>query len=529
MAGRRRSRSRIQGDGAARPSRRRSRVHGSENGDGATRPSRRRSRVISSEDGDGVTRPSRRRSRVVASEDGDGATRPSRRRSRVVGSEDGDGATRPSRRRSRVVGSEDGDGVTRPSRRRSRVVGSDDGDGATRPSRRRRASSPEVPDEADADTLWESLPLDMIWEILLLLPPERPSLVLPPKRRSFLRASGVSTLWRGVATDPNFMSQHRRKWKPPLLGVFERRQQKFHFTPVLHPPDGIPADRIHISSQMTSRDCDATGCRHGRVLAIHRLLPRLVVFAPLTGQEHCLAFPDEFRECNYHHGAVLCAASGPEDHVHGFCHESPFKVAFLSRYPTRYRFITSVYSSESGTWGGLKEIEAPFKVALVDVPATLVGNVLYWMLSSNDVCAAMLEFDLDTQSLAVIKGPSDMNYSGSHRIIKIEQGTVGWVRFSFPSLEIWLRQKNCHGVATWLQHKTVDMHDILGIPPRASNNRWHQKILSYDEDNNVIILYVDDSAYMLDLKSMESTKLDESRLMNRCHPFASFYPPDMTI
>ncbi|XBI23503.1 hypothetical protein VPH35_048733 [Triticum aestivum] len=367
MAGRRRSRSRIQGDGAARPSRRRSRVHGSENGDGATRPSRRRSRVISSEDGDGVTRPSRRRSRVVASEDGDGATRPSRRRSRVVGSEDGDGATRPSRRRSRVVGSEDGDGVTRPSRRRSRVVGSDDGDGATRPSRRRRASSPEVPDEADADTLWESLPLDMIWEILLLLPPERPSLVLPPKRRSFLRASGVSTLWRGVATDPNFMSQHRRKWKPPLLGVFERRQQKFHFTPVLHPPDGIPADRIHISSQMTSRDCDATGCRHGRVLAIHRLLPRLVVFAPLTGQEHCLAFPDEFRECNYHHGAVLCAASGPEDHVHGFCHESPFKVAFLS------------------------------------------------------------------------------------------------------------------------------------------------------------------SAYMLDLKSMESTKLDESRLMNRCHPFASFYPPDMTI
>ncbi|XP_044338261.1 uncharacterized protein [Triticum aestivum] len=186
-----------------------------------------------------------------------------RSRSRIQG----DGATRPRRLRSRVVGSEDGDGATRPSRRRSRVVGSEDGDGATRPSRRRRASSPEVPDEADADTLWESLPLDMIWEILLLLPPERPSLVLPPKRRSFLRASGVSTLWRGVATDPNFMSQHRRKWKPPLLGVFERRQQKFHFTPVLHPPDRIPADRIHISGWMTSRDCDATDCRHGRVLA----------------------------------------------------------------------------------------------------------------------------------------------------------------------------------------------------------------------------------------------------------------------
>ncbi|KAF7020302.1 hypothetical protein CFC21_033417 [Triticum aestivum] len=402
-----------------------------------------------------------------------------RSRSRIQG----DGATRPRRLRSRVVGSEDGDGATRPSRRRSRVVGSEDGDGATRPSRRRRASSPEVPDEADADTLWESLPLDMIWEILLLLPPERPSLVLPPKRRSFLRASGVSTLWRGVATDPNFMSQHRRKWKPPLLGVFERRQQKFHFTPVLHPPDRIPADRIHISGWMTSRDCDATDCRHGRVLA------------------------------------------QAEDHVHGFCHESPFKVALLSRCDNRY--ITSVYSSESRTWADLITIEAPFKVALVDVPATLVGNVLYWMLSSNDVCAAMLEFDLDRQSLAVIKGPSDMNYSGSHRIIKTEQGTVGWVRFSFPILEIWLRKKKCHGLATWLQHKTVDMHDILGIP-RVSKKRW-PKILGYDEDNNVIILYVEDSAYMLDLKSMESTKLDESRLMKYCHPFTSFYPPDMAI
>ncbi|XP_048561186.1 uncharacterized protein LOC125542266 isoform X2 [Triticum urartu] len=470
----------------------------------------------------------RRRPRVHGSEDGDGATRPSRRRSRVVGSEDGDGATRPSRRRRRSRSRTQGDGATRPSRRRSRVVGSEDGDGATRPSRRRRASSPEVPDEAD--TLWESLPLDMIWEILLLLPPERPSLVLPPERRSFLRASGVSTLWRGVTTDPNFMSQHRSKWKPPLHGFFERRQQKFRFTPVLHPPDRIPAKRIHISGRMTSRDCDATDCRHGRVLAIDRLLARLFVSAPLTGEERNLpVVPDEFRKCNYHHGAVLCAAGSPEDHVHGFCHESPFKVAFLSRYPTRYRFITSVYSSESGTWGGLKEIEAPFKVALVDVPATLVGNVLYWMLSSDNVCSAMLEFDLDRQSLAVIKGPSDMNYSGSHRVIKTEQGTVGWLRFKFPILEIWLRKKNCLGLATWLQHKTVDMHDILGIPPRVSKKPWHQEILGYDEDNNVIILYVDDSAYMLDLKSMESTKLDESRLMNRCHPFASFYPPDRAI
>ncbi|VAH55241.1 unnamed protein product [Triticum turgidum subsp. durum] len=143
----------------------------------------------------------------------------------------------------------------------------------------------------------------------------------------------------------------------------------------------------------------------------------------------------------------------------------------------------------------------------------------------------MLEFDLDRQSLTVIKGPSGMIDSGSHRIIKTEQGTVGWVRFSFPILEIWLRKKNCQQqqVTTWLLHKTVDMHDILGIPPRSSNKVWHSKLRGYDEANNVIILLVDDSAYMVDLNSMKSTKLDGRRSsMNRCHPFTSFYPPVIT-
>ncbi|KAF7026887.1 hypothetical protein CFC21_038977, partial [Triticum aestivum] len=299
-------------------------------------------------------------------------------------------------------------------------------------------------------------------------------------------------------------------------------------TPVLHPPDGIPADRIHISGWMTSRDCDVTDCRHGRLLAID--CKWLFLFSPITGEERNLPVPRQFRKCNYHNGAVICAASG-QDHVHGFCHNSPFKVALLSIFPIGNRFVTSVYSSETRQWGHDIFLDAPFEVALaVGVPATLVRNVLYWMLSSNNVCAAMLEFDLDRQSLAVIEGPLGRKIvSGSHRIIKTEQGTVGWVRFSFPNLEIWLRKKNCHGIATWLQHKTVDMHGILGIPPRVSKKRWHEKILAYDEENNVIILYVQDSAYMLDLKSMQSTKLDESRLMKSCHPFTSFYPPDMAI
>ncbi|KAF7026861.1 hypothetical protein CFC21_038947 [Triticum aestivum] len=417
-------------------------------------------------------------------------------------------------------------------RSRSRIHTSDDDDGATRPSRRRRRAEVAVPLPDGGDTLSESLqddsrpppapseslplPLDMLWKILLLLPPQ-------PSSR--LRASAVSRRWRGVATDPNFKSQfrvHRRNCKPPpILGLFVRRWKMEFRQGFLHPSDRVPAERFSIPSRY-----DIRGCRHGRVLAVHREYAKLLVFAPLSGEVCTLSVPDEFRppSCFHLNGAVLCDAND-HGHVHGMCHQSPFKVVLLSRYSMEDRFITSVYSSRSKKWSVVVSKEAPCSVDS-DVPAILVNNRLYWLLSSK--ARGLLEFDLDRQSLTVIEWPTSMIDSGSHGMIKTEEGAVGLVRFSFPSLEIWQRKIN-QGVATWLDPRIVDMHNVLGIPPQIGRRRWPCSLRGYEEENHVIILYVDDSAYMVDLKSMQSTKLDGSRSMNRCHPFTSFYPPDMAI
>uniref|UniRef100_M8BQ03 F-box protein AT5G49610-like beta-propeller domain-containing protein n=1 Tax=Aegilops tauschii TaxID=37682 RepID=M8BQ03_AEGTA len=359
----------------------------------------------------------------------------------------------------------------------------------------------------------------MLWEILLLLPPQPSSRLL---------ASLVSRRWRGLATDPNFIRQfqaRRRSWKPPLLGFFERRRKIVFNQDILHPPDRVPAERIHIPFGMASRGFEVLGCRGGRVLALHRVLRQLIVFAPITGEQRYLAVPAEFGPPSILYGAVLCAA-GEQDHVHGHCHCSPFKVVLVS-HRRDHQPQACVFSSETDTWSNIISTKYPCELHGDSVPATLIGNTLYWLLS----CNAIFWFDLDMQSLAVIMGPPGMNESGNYRIIKPEDGADGLAIaiFLFPNLQIWQRVINSQGIATWFLRKTVEMHSTLGIPHQTRRKVWQDKVLGYDEDNDVIILYVDDSAYMLELKQMQSRKLNGTRSMKQCHPFTSFYPPDRIL
>jgi hypothetical protein len=47
---------------------------------------------------------------------------------------------------------------------------------------------------------------------------------------------------------------------------------------------------------------------------------------------------------------------------------------------------------------------------------------------------------------------------------------------------MWQRKINCHGGATWLLQKTVEMHTILGIPPLIEGSIKVMEILGYDEE-----------------------------------------------
>jgi hypothetical protein len=137
----------------------------------------------------------------------------------------------------------------------------------------------------------------------------------------------------------------------------------------------------------------------------------------------------------------------------------------------------------------------------------------------------IIEFDMDRQSLAVIKGPPDLNGSLKHQIIQAEDGVVGLAILSHGGFKMWQRKINCLGGATWLLQKTVEMHTILGLPPRIEGSIRVIKILGYDEDHGAIFVYVDTNVYSVQLLLMQFKKLYESHHANDCHPFTSFYAP----
>ena len=252
-------------------------------------------------------------------------------------------------------------------------------------------------------------------------------------------------------------------------------------------------------------------------------------FPPSTpGEQRRVAVPPEFMTGPLT-GEGLCA-TGDIGHGHGECHSGPFKVVLVSMY-REYKEnygqpIARVYSSETNTWSSLISIEASHNKCSHIGPSTLVGNVLYWPL--HNWADNILEFDLDTLSLTVIKGPPGIKDSGNFQIIQAEDGTVGIAMLSrrYHDIQMWQRKVNSHGVGTWVMWKTIGTHNIPELrPPIEGEEPWVKFILGYDEDTDGIILYVKHDVYMVQLKSMQSRKLWEPHHATLCNSFNSFYMP----
>jgi hypothetical protein len=119
----------------------------------------------------------------------------------------------------------------------------------------------------------------------------------------------------------------------------------------------------------------------------------------------------------------------------------------------------------------------------------------------------------------------------NRQVIQAPEGSVGYAILSYPSFHLWQRNINSHGVATWVPWKTVKMHKVLGLPSRhkvlglpSRHERKYAQLLGYDDDDDVVFLCHEVSVYMVQLKSMQSIKLDDNHFTKSCHyPFRSFY------
>ncbi|CAM0871907.1 unnamed protein product [Alopecurus aequalis] len=205
----------------------------------------------------------------------------------------------------------------------------------------------------------------------------------------------------------------------------------------------------------------------------------------------------------------------------------------MSTYRDDNRILACVYSSDTGLWGNPISTEAPCGISAK--PESLVCNTLYWLSFSD----GMLELDLDKNSLTMIMGlPATYDISCEDSvIIPAEDGALGFAAISFLCLQMWSRNVNGHGVATWVPWKTIAgktpgvttaMHTLLGLPSQI-DIRW-LRLLGYEEDTGAVFLLMGDTVYMVQLKSMQSRKLHKiCYTINHYYPFTSFYTPGTAI
>uniref|UniRef100_A0A0E0B7P9 F-box domain-containing protein n=1 Tax=Oryza glumipatula TaxID=40148 RepID=A0A0E0B7P9_9ORYZ len=380
--------------------------------------------------------------------------------------------------------------------------------------RRGRATSPAAPVTLPDDD-------DLLAEILLRLPP------LPS---SLPRASLVCNRWRRLVTDPafhrRFRARHHRN--PPIIGVFADDFGFPFFRSVMDPPDLIPRERfsMRLCEDEVRKERMFCGCRHGRVLLLDRKQNEIVLWDPDTGDHRRVGIPPEIdgKEKIVWNGAALCAVAAAADddgHVHGGFSCCPFNVALVGVASNNTQMFACFYTSETGRWSNLIFTPAPFLVfAFVD-PGILVGHSLYWF--PTGLGSAILQFDLDRQTLAVIEWPSNPNCYSHYmsQIFLAEGGYLGLVTLSYDSLQIWERKVCSEGVTRWVLQRTAELNKVLELGSGVKTS--HLVRLGYAEDVKVMLLCADSSVFMLQIDSLQSRKLWETNIMSSLHPYASTY------
>ncbi|KAF7051039.1 hypothetical protein CFC21_059323 [Triticum aestivum] len=312
---------------------------------------------------------------------------------------------------------------------------------------------------------------------------------LAPQPSSLPRASLVCTRWRRILADPGFRRRfrehHGRNNPPPLLGFFEK-EFRVDKPPIFNPTatgerDRIPPARFSAPWSL-GEGWEFLGCRHGLALLICRARREAVVWDPLTGHQRRVGFPPRWKSVQ--NAAVMCAAGGGQD-----------------------RHVETEHSTST----------------CIANPSVLLRNSFCWLLSGGG--GAILEFDFQNQSLAVIQKPADADYYWSFYVVQTEHSNLGLAVLSerdFVSniIQLWERKSNCDGVVGWELQKTIQLDGLFSPGPTMGQNAVMMQ--GYDEDTNVIFLSTFFGNYMLQLETTQFTNLPKTR--RNCMSSRTFYP-----
>ncbi|XP_047078861.1 putative F-box protein At3g49980 [Lolium rigidum] len=374
-------------------------------------------------------------------------------------------------------------------------------------SHRRHARSPAVTPLDQAHALDDE---DLLGEILLRLPPDPSSLP---------RASAVCKRWRSLISDPGFFRRFRLRHRrnPPLLGFFDR-YAGLSFLPTLEAPNRVPPGRFSLEHDDDFERSMSLGCRHGLFLIFLSKPRQVLVWDPITGDKHHIAVPAAFAT-EKTHGLVNGAVRRPAG-------EGKHFQVVLAVADDKQQALACVYSSETGLWGNIISTPVPdddddgIPPMVYTDDAVMAGDSLYWQLAGT---SAILEFDLVKQSLAVIEVPMDTSGEDkSLKIMRAEGGGLGLllVSDSNSTAQLWKRETDGDGVASWGLAKTIELDKLLSLKPEEQGMLV---VLGFAEENNVVFLWTVIGVHMINLDSLKFKKLFKTNHFTHYHPFESVY------
>jgi hypothetical protein len=171
-------------------------------------------------------------------------------------------------------------------------------------------------------------------------------------------------------------------------------------------PNRVPLP-LRDTSSLFKRHSEVLGCRHGLVLLSETSQKQVLVWDPITADQHHITIPARFGKREFH-GAALRAAGDVE-------HFQVVLAVADDRDKQHRQVLACVYSSETGVWGDLVSAplppQAPTSYPGIAVsqarPAVLAENSLYWILAGD--LYGIVEFDLERKNIAVIQLPVDVS------------------------------------------------------------------------------------------------------------------------
>uniref|UniRef100_A0A8I6XXI5 F-box protein AT5G49610-like beta-propeller domain-containing protein n=2 Tax=Hordeum vulgare subsp. vulgare TaxID=112509 RepID=A0A8I6XXI5_HORVV len=349
---------------------------------------------------------------------------------------------------------------------------------------------------------------DLLSEILLRLPPQPSSLP---------RASAVWKRWRRLVSDPAFSRRYRRhhRRRPPLLGFFRDRYPSITYTPAMEAPDRVPAGRfsLHLTGSYS-----VLSCRHGLVLIFETTWDYVLVWDPVTGDQHRVAAPAGIdMDTTPMDGQVLRAAADAQH----------FQVVLVNSEKKYARVVVAIYSSETGAWSNLIQTPVPLEAMEYEaMPPVLVEDSLYILLP-GDTTSVILQVDLGTQSLAVLGVPMDTFAKDQYlMLIRAEGGGLGVLSLTGFIAKLWKRNNDSDGVASWVLGRTFELDKLL---PLSSEKMRRMPLVAYAEENNVAFWRTLGSIFMVQLDSLQFSKLPDNKNDFICYPFESVYAAEISI